>query len=332
MVIRTTIETDKIAFDAVHEVEILKCLDRLSNTARVVLPRHFTQVKNKKGKDESMEERNILDYLEVGHPITIKAGYDDKQNDEFVGYITRISADTPLVLECEDEMYKLRNTTYSQTIEDCTLSRLLGTIVPDYITDLLEDFGLDVFTVQNQSAYHILEQLRRNYLLLTTFETKEGATDPTLKVGYRHQMKNGRNPIIYHLEKNVVSAKELEFVREKDSKLRVQGVSKNKDGTRSVENEGETGGIARILRFVNIATNELKSITRNVHKSLSYDGYKGHITTFGEPYVQPGDKAKVIDPAYPNSQREGTYLVESVHTTISEATGFRRKVGLGMKL
>ncbi|MGV4470850.1 hypothetical protein ACQ1PY_11035, partial [Ornithobacterium rhinotracheale] len=75
-------------------IDIYRSFQKLSNTAVVVLPREFNEVKGK----------SLLDYIHIVDSIKIELGYNGELYTEFDGYITNIGAEITTILECEDEM------------------------------------------------------------------------------------------------------------------------------------------------------------------------------------------------------------------------------------
>jgi hypothetical protein len=62
---------------------------------------------------------------------------------------------------------------------------------------------------------------------------------------------------------------------------------------------------------------------------LNYAGYSGFICAFLQPFVQPGDVARLTDEQHP--ERDGDYIVESTEVKFG-ISGARRKVELGAKV
>lgn len=73
----------------------------------------------------------------------------------------------------------------------------------------------------------------------------------------------------------------------------------------------------------------LDKMSNAVHSNLTFDGYEGKITSFLQPYCEPGYKAILEDKTYP--ERGGNYIIEAVEVTYGTG-GARRKVSIGMQL
>ena len=83
---------EKYVFDNVESIHIENSCEKISDTAKVTLPRKFMRKVTETGITNIAEER-LLDYIKVGDKIKIESGYDGDLGTEFEGYISRIGAD-----------------------------------------------------------------------------------------------------------------------------------------------------------------------------------------------------------------------------------------------
>lgn len=319
MVCRITL--GNVQFDQVNAVNISQSIKLISDTAKITLPRHFTV---KVGdRPEELTRKRILDIIKVGDTVKIELGYDDDLATEFEGYISRIGADIPLEIECEDEMYKLRKTTFNQTIANAKLSDLVKIIAPGYTYDLIDDIPLGKFEMKNASGADVFDALREQYLLHSYF------TGKVLTVGFPASIKPGTHHQ-YNLNRNIRQARELHFVRAEDQKLQIKAISNNSDGSKTVVTVGEEGGSTRTLNFANKTQDQLKILADRNLKSLVFDGYSGKLSAFGVPRTVAGDAIEITDPE--ESGREGSYLTEAVDINFSSSVGFERVLTPSLKL
>jgi hypothetical protein len=92
---------------------------------------------------------------------------------------------------------------------------------------------------------------------------------------------------------------------------------------------GKTGVVkTRTSHIINDAAS-LQQLADAEQAKLSYDGYEGKITAFGQPYCEPGYRAILQDEKYP--ERSGNYVVEKTEVTYG-MSGFKREVSIGAKL
>jgi hypothetical protein len=105
-------------FDFVHELETDESYEHLTDTANVILPRKLTQ----SGLPLFTGENPIFKRKDR---ITIEAGYFPNRQLIFDGFISHVSANIPVQLECENYMFlfKLFKVTYPKTVTTRTVSK-----------------------------------------------------------------------------------------------------------------------------------------------------------------------------------------------------------------
>lgn len=319
MVCRITL--GNVQFEQVNAVNISQSIKSISDTAKITLPRHFTV---KVGdRPEELTRKRILDIIKVGDAVTIELGYDDDLATEFTGYISMISADIPMVIECEDEMYKLRKKTFNETLANAKLSDLVKIIAPGYEYDLIDDISLGKFEMKNATGADVFDALRDQYLLHSYFKGK------VLTVGFPADISPGTTHQ-YNINRNIRQARDLHFVRAEDQKLQIKAISNNSDGSKTVVTVGDEGGATRTLNFANKTQDQLKILADRNLKSLVFDGYTGKLSGFGLPRTVAGDAIEITDPE--ESGREGTYLTEGVEINFSASVGFERILTPSLKI
>jgi ribosomal protein S17 len=312
----------KVETQFVTSISTKESFTELANTAVVVLPREYRSAKIA-GKTESFERKNIKDLIKVNDTVTIKCGYDDRLQTVFEGYVKKISADIPLRIELEDEMFKLRKSTFKESFKQIKLLELLQKIAPGYEYDVIDNINLGKFIIENSSAFEVLSALRKDYLMYASFKGKK------LIVGFPVDFKPQKTHV-FNVD-YMRSSSSLEFVSKEELKLEIKAISNNSDGTKEVVTVGESGGSSRTLNFANKSKTELEDLAKKSLESLNFDGYEGSFDAIGEPFVSVGDAVIIKDNNYPNSQREGKYLVESVERTF-EPGGYKQTIKLSLKL
>ena len=311
-----------VLFNQVNSIQIVGSIKELSNTARIIVPRSFTA--KVAGKPTALAKKNITDYIKVDDPVVIKMGYNNSLYEEFKGYVTRLGADAPLEIECMDEMARLKKNNFIKTFKKASLSNLLSFIAPGYKHKVLDDIDLGKFTINNQSAYQVLEDLRKNYGLHSYF------TDKVLHTGLPVSIR----PLATHkyvIDRNVrAKSNDLKFVKKEDVKLLLKAISINRGGKRIFSEFGEKGGAQRTLHFTDKTETELKRLAEKNYQSLSFDGYQGTLPCWGMPRSRAGEAVQITDPKH--SERNGKYLIEGVTIKFDGSNGFLRENKLGLKL
>ena len=351
-------------FNYICEIEIQTSWDLLTQTAKIEIPNAF------RTKDMA---QTIINNILLGDEIRIYTGYvmdniNKKSGSDlvtrFVGYVTKIKPGYVVKIECEDMMWKLKQTVldgYSK-VSPVTLKQLISDIQGltglDFKVDIISTSDLGTVVIAPGNSFcDVLEFIKTKYLVLIYFRNK------VLYV--RRPIQFIGNPKgVFVVQKNIIGADTLEYQVEKDVKLMVKmtnqlpkenaadekktiycfydakGVFRSSttphEGYNQIEHTsiapGKSGGLK--------SDEELKTEAKEIIQSQTYTGYKGDFETFGEPVMQFGDYATIKDYKYP--ERTGnmvagqlvpySYLIRSNTITFGKK-GYRQKIGIyGIKV
>lgn len=306
-----------------ESVRIEKTSEALSDVATITLP---ATVYNR--------PIQVEDKIRRGDRVTIRLGYDGDLRTEFTGFVRSISPNTPMKLECEDEIFLFRKPVKDKLFKNADVAEVLQYLIDQVNPTLPVDqrFKLvfdargvryEKLLVKGVEAYDVLEQLRRETGLALFCRGTE------LHGHLLYSEKRGLAE--YDFARNIQQGSQLEYVRAEGVKVKVKVIGKTK-GNANVEAEaGVDGGEVRTIRRPNISDpTALQTIANETLKRYRYDGYKGHIKTWLVPYVEHGYSAQLRDEEYP--ERAGRYYVEAVETTASASAGIERKVSLAFRL
>jgi len=331
--------------DFLNEVEILSSYDKLTDTAKVRFPRNI----NYDGKNVFVGKDAIFKRKDA---IKIELGYDPKFRTVFEGYITKVGASNPIVLECEDKMFILKNTniTYPEktgtittgkngkllkkpitVTEPITLNQLLSYMLPKDInykiivnnatgTSIVSDVNLGNFTATKVSVTEILDTLKSEYGLYSYFQ------DGVLFVGLPSNAAKS-NTEEFAFEKTIINANSLDYQQANDLNLKVVAISMNSDNTKKQIEVGDTDGSQRTYYTYNASEDDLKVFANAKLKEIKYTGYSGELITFGEPFVRHGDIAKITSEKYP--EQDGYYTIVGVTYSMSIEGGYRQAIDIG---
>lgn len=324
-----------------HEVKVQKSMFEYVDKASIKLP--ITARIVRAGEVITATAETPKQFTE-GDAVTIQLGYNNKLQTEFEGFISRINFTSPVEIECEGYSYQLRKKTYKKTFVKTELVDVLQYLVGG--TDIKLDtanipgFVIDKLVLQDHSGTEVLEMIKK----LSDNTIRIFFTGKLLYAGL--QYLKVKFDVKYQLGWNVIKDGNLKLRQAKNQDVVVKFIGEKKDGTKvKVEHGGKTVTRANVISTTGTAgsTGEVKIIkTHSVtdeatlkamaaakHKSLSFDGYEGKITTFGIPYCEPGCRAIVTDPKY--AERGGNYIAESIEVSYG-MSGYRRTVGIGAKL
>ncbi len=314
-VLTSRITVRGMTFRGVHEVTIKRSIFDLAATATIKVP--VTAVLRR--RDQPAVSIETAKAINVGDPVTIALGYDGQLHTEFVGYVKVKNLKTPFEIECEDAFWLTRSQSVTHTGKT-TLGKLLDKcgVGVGYAAPLaLEDFPVD-----NKPASWVLGKLKTDYGLSVWFDMQGRlyASEP-------YKVRGGA--VGYRLRENTIDEDELKYHLAGDVALTVKAVCYMRDG-KKIEASIGTGGGEKILYFYDVeSVGELAALASAELRRHTYNGYSGRITTFLEPFAEPGMIADIEDRAY--GERDGSYYIESTEVEFG-TSGARRIVALGLKV
>lgn len=317
-VLTSEITIGSVTFKSVHDVQIKRSIYSLAATAVIKVP--VTAVLKHEGEPPAHIE--TASAIKVGDSVTIRLGYNNQLRTEFTGYVKRLNYKLPLEIECEDEYYKTRFVNCVFSAKETTLKACLNDVLSGFKTGEIADLTLKNFVINNKPGSWLLGYLKKEYGLLAYFDI-----NGKLYVGKANSVKG--ETVKYVLRENVIDDKELKYQLAQDVKLKVKAVCYYKDGTKIEGELGEDGGEQKTLYYYDVKdAGELKALANEELRRYSFDGYRGKIRTFLQPYALPGMVADLTDKTYP--ERSGSYFIEAVTTTFGTGGG-RRTVEIGIK-
>lgn len=309
---------EDIVFDFVNEVEIETSYENLTDTAKITIPRKL----NFDGKPIAVGVDSIF---KRGDKVKIELGYFPDLRTVFSGYITKVSPKTPIVLECEDNMYLLKTKIidkYSKT--NVSLKQLLSDIIGSEVEfKTLLEVDLGSFRISNSSVAKVLDTLKSDYGFYSYF------VDGVLNVGLASDSSD-TEIVEYKFEENIIDDSSLEYQRSDDMRLKVRAVSiKSSDNSKIDVEVGDDDGALKTFYTQNATESALKEFANLKLSEWKYEGFRGSFKTFGEPYIRHGDTAKLISDRFP--EKNGLYEVVSVRRTFNVSDGYKQDVELGIK-
>ena len=226
--------------------------------------------------------------------------------------MARINAEIPFTIECEDEMWQLKQQVFTKKFGRVKVKEIVDFVYKGQ-SDVI-DLTIGGLTLKEDNGAKALEYLKK-YGLRAYF------SNGILKVDFAGSFSAGKR-IYYNFNRNIIDP-QLQYSRQDDIRIRVKGISKFKDGRVVSVILGDAGGDLRTLNYVNLEKSELEKVVKSTLDKLKYDGYKGTYKGFGIPFIRPGDTAVIDDPTW--TERKGSYETEEVRTTFN-MSGFRREI------
>ncbi len=323
------IQIGNFTFDYVTDVLIDTSWDTFTDTAVITLPNKFL----KDNKDIVVGDNNVF---KRGDRVLIGLGYFPLLKERFRGYVSRIKPDGPLVIECEDRMWILKQKNLkskafrSATIKDVVDYAAAGEDIDyDDPTAIIGDFEID-----NKNFINSVEVFN---VLKRRFGYKIYYLGDRLQVRGLNSVLALDNPIhALDFQNNIIQSN-LDYQREDDINIVIKAESIGSDNKRIIlfgfKEDGKTivrelqkEGERRSLKMYNVSKADLKKEIIRVIDNYIYEGYSGQFVTFIEPYVLHGDRMELIDDKH--TEREGRYLIKSNQIRFGVSTGGRQTITL----
>lgn len=310
-----------ITFSFCHSIEIESSYENLTDTCKIVIPRKLTF----EGLYLFSGDNPIF---KRGDKITVKLGYEPNLTEVFSGYISKVGSSIPTVLECEDEMFKLKQYTVNypsggNAQSKCTLNSLLDSILNGLEYETVDNIDLGSFRANKATPAQILDKLKSEYGLFSYFR------NGILHVGFANDA-SVTSEAEFKMEEVIINSDTLEWQNADEIKIKCVAISMNPDNTKIEVEFGDPDGNQITIHKYNMDEKSLKFAAEQWIKDNKYTGFKGEVETFGEPIMKHGDRAKITSIKLP--ERDGTYLIKKVKRVYSVDAGNHQFFTLGAKV
>ena len=302
----------KWLFDKVTEVEITLDTEQLTDTCKITLPKRIKW----DGASDIPVRR--------GDAVKVWLGYDDALQMVFAGYIRDVGLKTPVVLMCEDEMFKLKQKpTVKKAYKSVTIKTLLKDQGIGYKLNVMGEQSLGQYRVTADTVASLLGHLQENGIR-SFFRYEDD--QPVLYCGVLFD-KIGTSTQVFATGVNIINDQSLEQQKADNIRLRVKAISLQPNNKKIKVEVGDADGEHRTLHTYNKTEKELKAWAEQEIKRLKVDGLTGTFTTFGYKIVDKLDNVGIkID-----GKKMGIYQVKK--NVIKYGTnGYRQEITLGYRV
>lgn len=300
------------SFDFVNAVEITRDTEKLTTEAKITMP--------KKVKWDKADKIPV----KRGDSVKISLGYDDNLQTAFVGYVRDVGFKTPIVITCEDEMFKLKQMpTKKKAYRSVSLETLLKDQGIGYRLNIMGEQALGAYRVTADTVAALLGKLSEQGF--RSFFRYEDDT-PVLYCGVLFE-RDTRPAQVFKTGLNIISDQSLQQQKAENMRLRVKAVSLMPDNKKIKVEVGDADGEHRTLHTYNKTESELKAWAEQEIKRLKRDGLTGSFTTFGHTLVDCLDAIGIVI----DGVKSGVYQVKKNVVKYGDS-GYRQEITLGLRV
>ncbi|PKP26197.1 MAG: hypothetical protein CVU03_05020 [Bacteroidetes bacterium HGW-Bacteroidetes-2] len=303
-------DREEIILRKPSEVRIRSSFKYLTDTATITMARRV----------KLFDKQRVREVFRAGDPVKIELGYNYDYITEFEGYIARVSDHIPIIIECEDEMWKLKQLPVHISKETVMLDSFLKEIAPGYEVDA-DTIAIGSVRFVNSTVAQVLDEIKSKFGLYSYMKGK------MLVTGKYYADDTDEPYVPVHLERDVAT-NNLSFRHANDLRVQIKAISTLSSGQKLDVTVGDEGGEVRQLTYFNIGdTATLKRLAEEDLQKYRVDRFDGSIAMFGRPYVRHGLKVALESGIYP--ERNGRYYVEATDVGVFANAQYRRIVTLG---
>lgn len=297
--------------DFAHQVEVVRDMECLTDTCSITLPKRVKW----DGESETPIRR--------GDGVKVWLGYDGQLELAFVGYVRDVGLKTPVVITCDDEMYRLKLTPAKpMAYRSVDLSTLLADQGLGSVKVMGEQM-LGAYRVTDATVASLLGRLSENGI--RSFYMMEGGGS-VLYSGVLFE--RGTQPVqVFRTGLNIISDQNLTQQKAEAMRIKVKAVSLLPDNTKVKLELGDQDGELRTLHTYNKQEAELRAWAEQELKRLKVDGLTGSFTTFGFRLVDKLDNIGIII----DGQKMGVYQVKK-NVIKFGVSGYRQEITLGYRV
>jgi translation initiation factor IF-1 len=266
--------------------------------------------------------------IKRGDRVLVQLGYDYDYEMAFTGYISKITAKTPITIECEDEMWRLKQTTAKKkTYTHADLKNILAEQCPKGMN--IEVFGkqvIDKYVANFDTVAQLLGGLQENGF---TFFFKHGTLYGGMMFDYNEPL-SGKKQVFHCGERgNIIDDKDLAWAESDSILARIKATAINGKGKKDRiqieigDKEGNLGSFTRL----NVSKEQLEKEAKQRLAEIKKTGLSGSFTTFGARLVWLLDLVKIKTIEHPEG---AVYKVRKNTITFGE-NGYRQNITIGGK-
>jgi hypothetical protein len=325
-------ESGKATFYNVADLSVTTSMGTFTDTCKLTLPRIYSK--------HNRDEKDLVKIFKRGDEITIQLGYDETLETVFKGYLKSVSTGRPVVIECENEAWKLKQITLKpqyyaklnikKFVEEH--KKIIEEQMPGFTTEIIDvDLG-EVRINGDTSLAKVFDYFMANYPFRFFF--RDG-----IFYGVLPSSMMLKNDVIkthkFKFGQNIISDS-LTYTLADDVKIQIVAKAILKNNKKIEYKTPEEGEIRTFLVPGATTEADLKTYAEDTLKTYKVNKMSGDFTAFGLPFVKKGDIVHLFDIDNDNKVRneernDKKFLVEGVTYTFGKG-GYRQKIILGMQI
>ncbi|MEY8687867.1 hypothetical protein AB9N12_17710, partial [Bacteroides sp. AN502(2024)] len=217
--------------------------------------------------------------VQRGDGVKVWLGYDGDLQLTFVGYVRDVGFKTPVVITCEDEMFKLKQMqAQKKAYKSVNLETLLKEQGLNYPLRVMGEQNLGQYRVTADTVASLLGHLQENGVR-SFFRYEDGS--PVLYCSVLFERETSRPTQVFATGVNIIDDRNLEQQKAENMRLRIKAVSLMPNNKKIRVEVGDADGEHRTLHTYNKQEAELKAWAQQEIKRLKRDGLTGSFKTFG---------------------------------------------------
>ncbi len=243
---KITIKSDKTwGFSKINSCEIERDIENVTTKCTLILPK----------KTKWQDENGIP--VKRGDHIQVELGYDGNNEEVFTGYISKVTAKTPVTIECEDEIYLLKNTaTKKKTYSSANLKTLLSEQCPKGVKiDVFSTQTFGKYVVNADTVAQLLGDLRENGFL---FFFKHGALYAGMAFDYNDKLTGKKQVFKDGKNGNIIDDGDLIWTEAENTSLKIKATGIDSKGNKIQVEVGDKEGEVRSFHQYNVSKEQLE--------------------------------------------------------------------------
>lgn len=300
------------SLDFVNAVEITRDTEKLTAEAKITLPKKMKW------------DGSATIPVKRGNAVRISLGYDDNLQLAFVGYVRDVGFKTPVVITCEDDMFKLKQMpAQKKAYKSVNLETLLKDQGISHRLNIMGEQALGAYRVTADTVASLLGKLSEQGIR-SFFRYENG--EPVLYCGVLFE-RDASPSQTFKTGLNIISDQSLQQQQSENMRLKIKAVSLLPNNKKIKVEVGDADGETRTLHTYNKTESELKAWAEQEVKRLKRDGLTGSFTSFGFKLVETLDAIGIII----DGNKMGVYQVKKNVIKYGD-NGFRQEITLGYRL